>query len=106
MGNNDFEVLIAGGGRGGMGAALILGRMARTVGLIDSGEKRNSSTDHIRGYLTRDGISPGEFDSIAHNELQKYPSVRFVHGSITDAKVTADGLMADFDDGSTVTANR
>lgn len=71
-----FDVIIVGGGPGGMSAAMVLGRALRTVLLIDEGEPRHAVTKASHGYLTRDGIEPDTFRAIAQQELQQYPTIQ------------------------------
>ncbi len=70
-----FDVIIAGGGVAGMSAALILGRCRRNILVCDSGKPRNSSSQALHGFISRDGINPFKFRSIIREELRSYPSV-------------------------------
>lgn len=72
------EVAIIGGGPAGLNAALVLGRARKQVVLIDAGQPRNRVTKESHGFLTRDGVSPGEFRRLAEEEVSRYPSVRIV----------------------------
>jgi len=67
-----FDVIIAGGGPAGMSAALMLGRCRRRVLVCDTGEPRNRFSRALHGYLTRDGIDPGEFNALGRADLAKY----------------------------------
>lgn len=73
-----FDVTIIGGGPAGLNAALVLGRARKKVAVIDEGRPRNAVTRESHGFLTRDGISPGEFRRIAKEEISAYPSVSFI----------------------------
>ena len=64
-----FDVIIAGGGVAGMSAALILGRCRRKILVCDSGKPRNSASQALHGFISRDGINPFEFRSIIREEL-------------------------------------
>ena len=66
-----------------MNAALILGRAKRNVILFDNNKTRNAVTQESHGFITRDGIKPKEFREIAHNEIGKYPSVKYVKEEVT-----------------------
>ncbi|TFE29498.1 NAD(P)/FAD-dependent oxidoreductase [Cohnella luojiensis] len=87
-----IDVGIIGGGPAGLNAALVLGRARKSVVVIDEGRPRNRVTRETHGFLTRDGISPGEFRRIAKEQINAYPSVRFVE----DAAVTITGTDGDF----------
>lgn len=67
-----YDVAIVGGGPAGLSCALVLGRSCRTVLVCDSGEYRNAASDAMHGYLSRDGLNPREFLTIARDELKKY----------------------------------
>ncbi|MDF2662755.1 MAG: pyridine nucleotide-disulfide oxidoreductase, class [Paenibacillus sp.] len=73
-----LDVAIIGGGPSGLSAALVLGRARKHVAVIDEGRPRNAVTHETHGFLTRDGISPGEFRRIAKEQIGAYPSVSFV----------------------------
>jgi len=73
-----LNVAIIGGGPAGLNAALVLGRARKRVAVIDEGRPRNAVTHEAHGFLTRDGISPGEFRRIAREQILHYPSVSFV----------------------------
>jgi len=87
-----IDVIIVGGGPAGMNAALVLGRARKRVIVIDEGRPRNRVTRETHGFLTRDGVSPGEFRRIAREQINAYPSVRFVE----EAAVSAEGSDGDF----------
>jgi thioredoxin reductase len=85
-----FDCAIIGGGPAGLSAALVLGRAKRNVLLLDEGKPRNAVTHESHGFLTRDGVEPGEFRAIAYQEIARYPSVethqvRVVEASKHDA---------------------
>ncbi|MGZ7441310.1 NAD(P)/FAD-dependent oxidoreductase [Paenibacillus sp. TH7-28] len=82
-----LDVGIIGGGPAGLNAALVLGRARKSVVVIDEGRPRNRVTGESHGFLTRDGIKPAEFRRIAKEQIQAYPTVRFVE----DTAVTAAG---------------
>ena len=55
-----YDVLIVGGGRAGLLAALSLAHFRRSVLLLDVGEQRNLPSHAIHNYLGLDGIAPRE----------------------------------------------
>jgi len=77
-----FDVAIVGGGPAGLSAALVLGRARKQVAVIDEGRPRNAVTHEAHGFLTRDGIRPGEFRRIATEEIGAYPSVSIVADTV------------------------
>lgn len=70
-----YGTIIIGGGAAGLSAALTLGRCRRQVLLIDTGDQRNKQSHEAHGFLTRDGIPPQEFQSLARADLQQYTNV-------------------------------
>ncbi|HSC89353.1 MAG TPA: NAD(P)/FAD-dependent oxidoreductase, partial [Polyangiaceae bacterium] len=70
-----YDVLIVGGGPGGLAAALALGRARKRVLLCDGGVRRNERAEHLHNFVTRDGTPPLEFRRIGREQLLPYPSV-------------------------------
>lgn len=70
-----YDVLIVGGGPGGLAAALALGRARKRVLLCDSGPRRNAAASHLHNFVTRDGTPPEEFRRIGREQLVTYPNV-------------------------------
>ncbi|ETP69598.1 NAD(P)/FAD-dependent oxidoreductase [Planococcus glaciei] len=69
------DCAIIGGGAAGLSAALVLGRTRRRVAVFDDNTNRNRVTQESHGFLTRDGIKPEEFRTIAIDQLEPYSSV-------------------------------
>ena len=78
-----YDVVIVGGGAAGLNAAQMLGRARRTVIVIDGGEPRNAPAEAVHGFLSRDGVSPGELLRVGRAEVESYG------GRILDGRVTA-----------------
>lgn len=76
-----YDVVIVGGGPGGLSAALTLGRSRKRVLLCDAGPRRNAAATHIHNFVTRDGTPPDDFRGVAREQLAAYPTVevRDVH---------------------------
>jgi thioredoxin reductase len=85
LGRAMFDVIVAGGGPAGLSASLMLGRCRRRVLLCDTGMPRNRSSHALHGYLTRDGISPAEFNALGRADLVKY-GVEYRPTAITDVE--------------------
>jgi thioredoxin reductase len=98
-----YDVIIVGAGPAGLNAALILGRCRRSVLICDTGKPRNAASHALHGYLTRDGIQPGEFLSIGRDELKRYETVIIRDIAATDAKCEDGGrFLVTLGDGSIV----
>ncbi len=85
-----YDVAIIGGGPAGLSAALVLGRSRRSVIVIDEGKPRNRVTRESHGFLTRDGITPGELRGVAVGQLGTYPSV-VIHSGKAESVEGSDG---------------
>jgi thioredoxin reductase len=72
MTTQDFDVVIVGGGAAGLSAALVLGRARRRVAVVDAGEPRNAPAAHMQGFLSRDGMPPGELLAAGRAEVAGY----------------------------------
>ena len=72
MNEQDFEVVIVGGGAAGLSAALVLGRARRRVAVIDAGQPRNAPAAHMQGFLSRDGVPPSELHAAGRAEVSGY----------------------------------
>ena len=79
-----YEVAIVGGGAAGLSAALVLGRACRRVVVIDSGHPRNAPAAHMQGFLSRDGMPPGELLEAGRAEVRRY-GVELVAERVLDA---------------------
>jgi thioredoxin reductase len=78
-----YDVVIIGGGASGLSAALVLARARRTVLVVDSGAPRNAPAAHMHGYLSRDGVPPGDFLSVGREEARGY-GVTILDGLVTE----------------------
>jgi thioredoxin reductase len=81
---NAFDVIVVGGGPGGLSAALALGRARKRVLVCDAGPRRNAAATNIHNFVTRDGTPPAEFRRAAREQLATYGSV-----DIRDVRVEA-----------------
>lgn len=70
--NKSFDVVIVGGGAAGLSAALVLGRARRRVAVVDAGTPRNAPAAQMHGFLSRDGMPPGDLLRAARAEVVAY----------------------------------
>src|SRR5919202_1826345 len=69
---NTYDVIVIGGGAAGLSAALVLARARRKVLVVDAGSPRNAPAAHMHGFLSRDGLPPGELLALGRNEVENY----------------------------------
>ena len=80
---NSYDVVIIGGGAAGLSAALVLSRARRRVLVVDSGAPRNAPAAQMHGFLSRDGMPPGDLLAAGREEVRGYG------GTIRPGVVTA-----------------
>ena len=102
MNEQDFEVVIIGGGAAGLSAALVLGRARRRVAVIDAGQPRNAPAAHMQGFLSRDGMPPSELLAAGRAEVSGY-GVELVNDRLVDIK---PGFTVTLAGGRTLNARR
>ncbi|WP_225732143.1 MULTISPECIES: NAD(P)/FAD-dependent oxidoreductase [unclassified Nocardia] len=103
--DTEYDVVVVGGGAAGLGGALMLARARYSVAVVDSGEPRNAPAAHMHGYLTRDGMAPGEFLAVGHAEVRGY-GVEFVTGAATAVTVSDGIVRVELADGRTIRGRR
>jgi len=83
-----LDAVIIGGGPAGLSASLVLGRARKRVAVFDDSRPRNAVTRKTHGFLTRDGVSPGDFRRLAKEEIGAYPSVSFAADTVVSVTGT------------------
>src|SRR5579859_5642523 len=95
-----YEVIIVGAGPAGLSAALLLGRCRRHVLVCDSGEYRNYASRALHGFLSRDGISPGELRHLGREQLHQYESIELRQARVVDAALQEGHFEVTLEDGT------
>lgn len=72
METQPYDVVVVGGGAAGLSAALVLGRSRRRVAVIDAGAPRNAPSEHLHGFLSRDGMPPADLLTAGRGEVTSY----------------------------------
>jgi thioredoxin reductase len=85
---SQYDVAIIGGGAAGLSAALVLSRAGRKVLVVDAGAPRNAPAAQMHGFLSRDGLPPGELLAVGRQEVAGYGG-EVLDGVATD--VARDG---------------
>jgi thioredoxin reductase len=101
-----YDCIVVGAGPAGLSGALMLGRCRRTVLVCDAGEPRNARSAGLHGYLTRDGIEPGEFLRLANDEVRRYPTIDFHRGQVVEARRNSRGFTVICDGGLQLSARK
>lgn len=101
-----LDVIIIGAGPAGLSAALILGRCRRSVLVCDTGQYRNAASYAMHGFLTRDGIEPGEFLQLGREQLHSYENVEMRSIEVTDAVLNDSHFEVTFAGGAKATCRK
>src|ERR1700722_1763654 len=83
--DEQYDVVIVGGGVAGLSAALTLGRARRSVLVVDAGAPRNAPAGHVHNYLGREGMPPGGMLAAGRAEVTGYGG-QVVSGTVTSAQ--------------------
>ncbi|MCQ4083653.1 NAD(P)/FAD-dependent oxidoreductase [Streptomyces sp. RB6PN25] len=85
-----YDVIVIGGGAGGLNAALVLARARRTVAVIDAGEPRNAPSAHMHSFLSRDGVPPLSVLETGRAEIARYGAV-LMNGQVDQVEACETG---------------
>ncbi len=102
-----YDVAIIGGGPAGLNAALILGRVpSRKVLLVDSNQSRNGPSHAMHGFLSRDGLPPGELRRIGREQLVPYENVTVLNAAVQSGQAIPGGFRLQMSSGVVVEAKK
>ena len=103
---SDYDVVVIGGGAAGLSAALVLSRARRKVLVVDSGTPRNAPAAHMHGFLSRDGLPPGELLDIGRDEVKGYGG-EIIEGAVAElVRCGTSGFWVLLSDGQRISARR
>ncbi|GAQ14657.1 thioredoxin reductase [Myroides odoratimimus] len=87
---DQYDVIIVGGSYAGLSAAMALGRLLKSVLIIDSGLPCNRQTPHSHNFITQDGQTPSEISNKAKDQVLVYKTVEFYKGIALSGKKVQD----------------
>jgi thioredoxin reductase len=103
--DEQYDVVVIGGGAAGLSGALTLSRARRSVLVVDAGEPRNAPAGHVHNYLGREGTPPAELYAVGRSEVESYGgTVR--RGRVVQVRREDDGFLLTLDGGASVCARR
>jgi thioredoxin reductase len=88
-----------------LSAALMLARSRRSVVVVDAGEPRNAPAAGVHGFLSRDGMPPGELLERGRAEVRGYGG-EVLPGEVTSVSRRGDGFAVRLADGRELGARR
>jgi thioredoxin reductase len=100
------DVIVVGGGYAGMAAALQLLRARRKVLVVDAGARRNRFASHAHGFLGQDGVDPAEIAAAARRQLEAYPTLVWIDGTVGAASGRRDDFRVTLATGEVHAARR
>ncbi|WP_082177773.1 NAD(P)/FAD-dependent oxidoreductase [Arthrobacter sp. RIT-PI-e] len=103
---SQYDVVIVGGGAAGLSAAVTLARALRPVLVIDAGAPRNAPAEGVHGYLSREGVGPGELLAAGRAEAESYGAVILRGEASSLRRAAGGGFDVDLADGRSFTARR
>jgi thioredoxin reductase len=102
---DEYDVVVIGGGAAGLNGALMLARARRRVLVIDAGAPRNAPAAAVHGLLGRDGMAPGELLERGRDEVRRYGG-QLTHGEVASAAREDGGFAVTLAGGRVVRARR
>ncbi|MEV7013979.1 NAD(P)/FAD-dependent oxidoreductase [Streptosporangium sp. NPDC051022] len=102
---DDYDVVVAGGGAAGLNGALMLARARRPVVVIDAGSPRNAPAANAHGMLGLDGIPPADLLERGRAEVRGYGG-HIVSGEIGAVTREEAGFTVRLADGRETRARR
>ncbi|HYH25076.1 MAG TPA: NAD(P)/FAD-dependent oxidoreductase [Blastococcus sp.] len=103
--DENYDVVVIGGGAAGLSGAVALARSRRTVLVVDAGSPRNAPAAGVHNYLGREGARPADLVADGRAELAGYGG-RVVSGVVSSARQDQGRFRVTLDDGREVSARR
>lgn len=64
---------------------------------MDAGERRNRFASHSHGFLGQDGKAPGDIIAEARRQIERYPTIHWAKGRVTNAEGSFDDFVIEID---------
>lgn len=94
MASKLYDVIIIGGGPGGLTAATFIARQAYSTLVLDSRQYRNEKSNHMHTIPGWDHVAPAEFRAKARSDLEKrYPMIEFKDAKVDKVRKGEDGIF-------------
>lgn len=103
---DSYDVVVIGGGAGGLSASLQLARARRSVVVIDAGEPRNAPAAGVHALLALDGIAPAELLERGRAEVLRYGGELRAGRAVCVTREDDDRFRVELDDGGAVRGRR
>ncbi len=101
----EYDVVVVGGGAAGLNGALMLARSRRSVVVLDAGSPRNAPAEAVHGLFGHDGTPPRELVAGGRAEVRGYGG-HVVDAEVVDAARDGDQFVVSLEDGREVRARR
>ena len=106
VGTSDWDVIIVGAGPAGLTAALVLGRMRRSVLLVDTDDPAHAVSEGVHNVLGHDGTPPRELRAVGRDQLRPHDTVAIRTVAAEAARRADGGFEVALGDGETERARR
>lgn len=104
--DEQYDVVVIGGGAAGLSGALALARARRSVLVVDAGAPRNAPAGHVHNYLGREGTPPADLLAAGRAEVAGYGGVVRPGSVVAALRVDDGGFLLELADGATVRGRR
>jgi thioredoxin reductase (NADPH) len=103
--DEDYDVMVVGGGAAGLSGAVALARSRRSVLVVDAGRPRNAPAGHVHNYLGRESTPPADLLADGRAELAGYGGEVVVDTAVAAERVDG-GFRVSLAGGRSVRARR
>ena len=98
-----YDVLVVGGSHAGLSAAMSLGRLMRSVLVVDARKPRNLASDHAHNLISMEGVDPEAWRAQAREDLKKYNTVEIIFNTVDEIQKKEELFEATLKSGELIT---